>query len=196
MKKKIILASTSRYRAALLSRLKLPFEAASPDVDEAPAAAEVPADTARRLAMAKAVSIAALHRGAPVVVIGSDQVADLDGQQIGKPGTAARAREQLRTMRAKTVVFHTALTVIDCATGEVQSDLVATEVAFRNYTDAEIDNYLRREDALDCAGSAKSEGLGAALIDRMRSDDPTALVGLPLLALNRMLANAGIHALA
>jgi septum formation protein len=195
LKKKIILASTSRYRAELLSRLKLAFGVESPSADEAPLAGETPAATALRLAEAKARNVAALRHGQAAVVIGSDQVADLDGQQIGKPGTRERAREQLRAMRAKTVIFHTAVAVIDCANGEMQSEVVATNVTFRDYSDAEIENYLDRENALDCAGSAKSEGLGAALILRMRSDDPTALIGLPLLALHRMLANAGIEVL-
>lgn len=195
LKKKIILASTSRYRAELLSRLQLAFDVASPSVDEKPLAGEAPAATALRLAEAKARNVAAPLGGQAVVVIGSDQVADLDGRQIGKPGTRERAREQLSDMRAKTVIFHTAVAVIDCANGEMQSEIVATKVTFRDYSDAEIENYLDRENALDCAGSAKSEGLGAALILRMRSDDPTALVGLPLLVLHRMLANADVEVL-
>jgi septum formation protein len=195
LKKKIILASTSRYRAELLARLQLPFDVAKPHVDETPLSGENPATTAARLAMAKATNVAAAHAHRQVIVIGSDQVADLNDVQIGKPGTRERAHEQLRDMRAQTVIFHTALAVIDCTDGYQQSAIVATEVTFRNYGDAEIAYYLDHEDALDCAGSAKSEALGAALISRMRSDDPTALVGLPLLALHQMLINVGVSVL-
>ncbi len=195
LKKKIILASTSRYRAELLTRFQLPFDVAKPQVDETPRPGELPAKTALRLAQAKAANVASDYAGQLILVIGSDQVAELNGLHIGKPGTKERAREQLRSMRAQTVIFHTALSLIDCGDGNQQSEIVTTDVTFRDYTDAEIENYLARENALDCAGSAKSEALGAALISKMRSDDPTALIGLPLLMLHQMLANVGVSVL-
>ncbi len=194
LKKKIILASTSRYRAELLARLQLAFETARPDVDETPLPEETPASTALRLAHLKAHSIAT--RFPQSLIIGSDQVADLDGRQIGKPGTRERARAQLVSMRGRTLVFHTALALLDAASGREQSRIVPTTVRFRTYSDVEIENYLDRESALDCAGSAKSEGLGAALIASMTSEDPTALIGLPLLALIDMLTAEGVQVLA
>ena len=194
MKKKIILASTSRYRAELLGRLQLTFDTVRPDADETPLAGETPAATALRLAVLKAHSVAS--RFPETLIIGSDQVADLGGSQIGKPGTRERASAQLRSMRGQTLVFHTALALLDATSGRVQSRIVPTIVKFRIYSDAEIETYLDRESALDCAGSAKSEGLGAALIASMASDDPTALIGLPLLALVDMLAAEGVKVLA
>lgn len=194
LKKKIILASTSRYRAELLHRLKIPFTACKPDTDESPLAQETPPQTARRLSLAKARSVAADHPGA--LIIGSDQVAELDGHPIGKPGTYDAARQQLQTMRAKSLVFHSGIALINTDSGGTQSSIVATNVRFRNYSDAEIEHYLDNEDAIDCAGSAKSEGLGIALIESMQSDDPTALVGLPLIALCSMLGKEGYVVLA
>lgn len=187
MKKKIILASTSPYRAELLRRLRLPFEASRPDTDESPLPDERPAATALRLSIAKATSLASRFPGA--LIIGSDQVADLDGAAIGKPGTPERAREQLRAMRGRSLVFHSGIALMNGATGAIQSRVVPTTVRFRQYADHEIERYLELEPALDCAGSAKSEGLGIALIASMDSVDPTALVGLPLIALAEMLRN-------
>jgi septum formation protein len=186
LKKKIVLASTSRYRAELLARLQINFETAKPDCDEAPLTGEKPAETAVRLALAKALSVKDAFPNA--LIIGSDQVAELRGLPIGKPGTRSRARAQLQEMRGNQVTFHTGIAVVD-TTGKEKSitRLVPTSVTFRNVSDDEIDAYLDREDALDCAGSAKSEGLGIALISSMTSDDPTALVGLPLIALTDVL---------
>ena len=194
MKKKLILASTSRYRSELLSRLQLAFDTARPDADETPLAGETPAATALRLAILKARSVAA--RCPDTLIIGSDQVAELNGSPIGKPGTRERASEQLRNMRGQTMVFHTAVALLDASSGREHSRIVPTTVKFRTYSDAEIATYLDRESALDCAGSAKSEGLGAALIASMASNDPTALIGLPLLALIDMLEAEGVKVLA
>ena len=184
----LILASGSRYRAELLSRLGLPFETVSPDVDESPRPGESCDGLARRLARAKAEAVLARHPGA--WVLGSDQVADLDGTPLGKPGTRERAREQLKRLSGRTVVFHTAVCLL--AGGRVHEALVPTEVAFRPLSDDEIERYLDRENALDCAGSAKSEGLGIALLERLTGDDPTALVGLPLATVAAMLRAEGV----
>ena len=189
----VVLGSTSRYRRELLSRLHLPFEVAAPDVDETPQTGESPRDLALRLALAKARAVAARHPQA--VVIGSDQVADLDGQPLGKPGQHARAVQQLRQMRGQTVVFQTALAVVCLASGFEQVDLAAVRVQFRDLTDEEIENYLQIEKPYDCAGSAKSEGLGIALLESIDNDDPTALVGLPLIRTARMLRAAGVQLL-
>jgi septum formation protein len=186
----LILGSTSRYRRELLERLHLPFQVEAPQVDETPMAGEQPEALARRLALAKARAVAARHPNA--VVIGSDQVADLDGEPLGKPGTHERAVEQLRRMRGRTVVFQTALSVVCQASGFEASDLAAVQVRFRALSDAEIETYLRLEQPYDCAGSAKSEGLGIALLDSIDNDDPTALVGLPLIRTARMLRAAGL----
>jgi septum formation protein len=186
----LILGSTSRYRRELLARLHLPFEVAAPHVDETPQVGERPEALARRLALAKARAVAARHPQA--VVIGSDQVADLDGEPLGKPGTHERAVAQLRRMRGRTVIFQTALSVVCQASGFEMSDLAAVKVRFRALTDAEIETYLRREEPYDCAGSAKSEGLGIALLESIDNDDPTALVGLPLIRTARMLRAAGL----
>jgi septum formation protein len=200
LKIKIILASTSRYRADLLKRLQIPFDVAKPAIDESPHAGESPADTALRLAIAKALAVAdAPNQTADTLIIGSDQVADLNGKQLGKPSTRENAILQLQAMRGQTVIFHTAVALVHAGSRrplQVNSRIVPTEVTFRDYSDREIENYLDREDALDCAGSAKSEGLGAALIARMKSDDPTALIGLPLLALMDMLAEENVRVLA
>jgi septum formation protein len=189
----VVLGSTSRYRRELLSRLHLPFEVAAPDLDETPQAGESPRDLALRLALAKARAVAMRHPEA--VVIGSDQVADLDGEPLGKPGTHERAVQQLRRMRGRTVVFQTAVAVVCLATGFEQVDLAPVRVRFRDLSDEEIERYLRTEQPYDCAGSAKSEGLGIALLESIENDDPTALVGLPLIRTTRLLRAAGVPVL-
>ncbi len=190
----LILGSTSRYRRELLARLRLPFEVVSPQVDETPMPGEAPAALALRLALAKAHAVAALHPHA--VVIGADQVADLDGQAIGKPGTHERAVAQLRLMSGRVVVFQTALAVVRHDAGFAQVELAPVRVHFRTLGDEEIERYLQLEQPYDCAGSAKCETLGIALLDAIASDDPTALVGLPLIRTCRMLRAAGIDVLA
>jgi septum formation protein len=189
----LVLGSTSRYRRELLSRLAVPFEVAAPEVDETPLAGEAPLALAQRLALAKAHAVAAKFPQA--VVIGSDQVADLHGEPLGKPGTHERAVAQLRSMRGQTVIFQTALAVVCQATGFVQQDVAQVNVLFRDLSDDEIENYLRAEQPYDCAGSAKSEGLGIALLERIDSDDPTALIGLPLIRTARMIRAAGVRLL-
>ena len=189
----LILGSTSRYRRELLERLRLPFEVHAPDVDETPRPGETPAALAQRLALAKAQAVSAAHPDA--VVIGSDQVADLDGEPIGKPGTHDRAVAQLRAMRGRSVVFQTAVAVVRASTGYTGSALVPVTVRFRDLNDAEIEHYLRTEQPYDCAGSAKCETLGIALLNAIESDDPTALVGLPLIRTSALLRAAGIDPL-
>ena len=189
----LILGSTSRYRKELLTRLRIPFETASPDVDETPHSNESPKDLALRLALAKARAVALKYPEA--VVIGSDQVADLEGTPLGKPGNHANAILQLQRMRGKTVIFQTALSVVCIATGYERTDLAEVKVKFRNLSDAEIESYLRAEEPYDCAGSAKSEGLGIALLESIDNDDPTALVGLPLIRTARLLRQAGVKLL-
>ena len=189
----LILGSTSRYRRELLARLVVPFDVASPQVDETPQPGENPATLALRLALAKARDVAQRHPQA--VVIGSDQVADLHGEPLGKPGTHERAVAQLQRMRGQTVIFQTALAVVCLETGFEQSEIAAVRVVFRDLSDAEIENYLRAEQPYDCAGSAKSEGLGIALLERIDNDDPTALVGLPLIRTCRMIRAAGVQLL-
>ena len=189
----LILGSTSKYRRALLSRLRIPFDCIPPEVDETPLAGETPRDLALRLALAKAKAVAALQPDA--VVIGSDQVADLNGEPLGKPGNFERATAQLKAMRGQTVIFQTALAVVCKSTNFEQVDISAVRVVFRNLTDDEITTYLLAEEPYDCAGSAKSEGLGIALLERIDSDDPTALVGLPLIRTAKMIAAAGIKIL-
>lgn len=184
---KIVLASTSPYRKELLSRLKIPFEVASPDVDESPFEGESPEQTAYRLAIAKAQAVGKTFPNA--LIIGSDQVATLDGEQIGKPHTHENATRQLRTMRGKTVTFHTALCLFNSATGNFQAKVIPFMVKFRELDDEEIERYLVKEQPYNCAGSAKSEGLGIALIEKMTGDDPNALIGLPLIALVEMFKN-------
>ena len=188
--RRLVLGSTSRYRRELLQRLSIPFEVAAPDVDETPRSGESPRDLACRLALAKAHAVAALHPDA--IVIGSDQVADLGGEPLGKPGTHERAVAQLQRMRGQTVVFQTAVAVVCQATGFAQVDIAPVEVRFRALDDAEIERYLQAETPYDCAGSAKSEGLGIALLESIHNDDPTALVGLPLIRTCRMLRAAGV----
>ncbi|MES2360517.1 MAG: Maf family nucleotide pyrophosphatase [Pseudomonadota bacterium] len=190
----LVLGSTSPYRRELLQRLHIPFEVAAPEVDETPLADETPRALAQRLALAKARAVARAFPHA--VVIGSDQVADLHGLPLGKPGNHERATAQLRQMRGQTVVFQTAVAVVCLDSGFEASDLAAVEVIFRDLTDGEIENYLRAEQPYDCAGSAKSEGLGIALLEAINSDDPTALVGLPLIRTCRMIQAAGITLLA
>ena len=190
----LILGSTSRYRRELLERLRLPFDVVAPQVDEAPLPGEAPAVLAARLAMAKARAVSAAHPNA--VVIGSDQVADLDGEAIGKPGSHERAVAQLRRMRGRSVVFHTAVSVVCKASGFAGSALVPVTVRFRDLSDAEIEHYLCTEQPYDCAGSAKCETLGIALLTAIDSDDPTALVGLPLIQTCALLRQAGIDPLA
>ncbi|HCX81631.1 MAG: septum formation protein Maf [Curvibacter sp. RIFCSPHIGHO2_12_FULL_63_18] len=188
--RQLVLGSTSAYRRELLQRLRVPFTVAAPDVDETPQPGETPLALARRLALAKARAVAAQHPDC--VVIGSDQVADLDGEPLGKPGTHERAVAQLKKMRGKTVVFQTAVAVVCQASGFQQEDVAPVRVVFRDLSDAEIENYLRAETPYDCAGSAKSEGLGIALLASIDNDDPSALVGLPLIRTSRMLRAAGI----
>lgn len=186
----LILGSTSRYRRELLQRLRLDFDVAAPEVDETPQPGETPRALAQRLALAKARAVAA---GAPnAVVIGADQVADLNGLPLGKPGNHERAVAQLRQMRGQTVVFQTAVAVVCLHSGFEQQSLAAVSVKFRDLSDEEIENYLRAEQPYDCAGSAKSEGLGIALLDAIDSDDPTALIGLPLIRTCKMLQAAGV----
>ena len=189
----LILGSTSRYRREMLQRLRIPFEVRAPHVDETPAVGEAPAALALRLAIAKARVVAKLHPNA--VVIGSDQVADLDGTPIGKPGTHAKATEQLRAMRGKAVVFQTAVAVVSLARNYEGSALVPVTVRFRALSNAEIEHYLQAEQPYDCAGSAKSEALGIALLSAIESDDPTALVGLPLIKTCELLRAAGVDPL-
>ena len=186
----LVLGSTSVYRRALLERLRIPFTVVAPEVDEATLAGETPEQTAIRLALAKAHAVA--RSWGDSVVIGSDQVADLHGEAIGKPGNFERARSQLQRMSGQTVVFHTAVAVVCQAQQFVAQAVVPVRVRFRTLTDAEITHYLLAETPYDCAGSAKSEGLGIALLERIDNSDPSALVGLPLIETARMLRAAGI----
>ncbi len=190
MSPKLILASTSPYRRELLARLGLPFETANPRTDETPLPGETPENTALRLAEAKARAVAAAHPDA--LIIGSDQVAVADGRVFGKPGDHARAVEQLHSLSGKTVNFFTGLCLLNAATGNCQVGGVPTLVTFRTLQDDEIERYLTREQPYNCAGAAKSEGLGISLLHSMRGDDPNALVGLPLIALCDMLRAEGV----
>ncbi len=190
---RLLLASSSAYRQELLSRLRIPFDAISPDIDETPIPGETPPDTALRLALAKAEAVASQVGAA--LVIGSDQVATLDGAHIGKPGNHANALAQLQRMRGREVLFHTAICLLDDRPGaahRIQIENVQTSVRFRDLPDEELDAYLRIEQPYDCAGSAKNEALGIAILESIRSDDPTALTGLPLIAVTRMLRTAGV----
>ena len=191
--RQLLLGSTSPYRRELLARLRIPFEVAAPEVDETAHPNETPKQLACRLAMAKARAVAA--RFPSHVVIGSDQVADLDGLALGKPGDHARAVLQLQQMRGQTVVFQTAVAVVCRESGFAQMDLAQVQVKFRELSDAQIEAYLLAEMPYDCAGSAKSEGLGIALLERIDNDDPSALVGLPLIRTCRMLEAAGVRVL-
>jgi len=191
--RQLLLGSTSPYRRELLARLRIPFEVAAPEVDETAYPSETPKQLACRLAMAKARAVA--ERFPSHVVIGSDQVADLDGLALGKPGDHARAVLQLQQMRGQTVVFQTAVAVVCRESGFAQMDLAQVQVKFRELSDAQIEAYLLAEMPYDCAGSAKSEGLGIALLERIDNDDPSALVGLPLIRTCRMLEAAGVRVL-
>ncbi|MGB2902668.1 MAG: Maf family nucleotide pyrophosphatase [Candidatus Dechloromonas phosphoritropha] len=190
MSQTLILASTSPYRRELLDRLGLPFEVASPQTDESRILGEGPQAMALRLAEAKARAVASAHPDA--LIIGSDQVATVDGLIYGKPGSHERTAEQLRTLSGKTVNFYTGLCLYNARTGVVEVCGVPTLVTFRDLTEEEIERYLRRESAYDCAGSARSEGLGIALLSRIAGDDPSALIGLPLIALCTLLRNHGV----
>lgn len=187
---RLVLASTSPYRRELLARLQIPFEAVAPEADETALPGETPAETAERLAEAKARAVAV--RFPTHLIIGSDQVAHIGEQRFGKPGTRDKAIAQLRAMSGKSIVFHTGLCLLNTATGRMHLRGIPTEVGFRELADAEITRYLDREDALNCAGSARSEGLGIALMEYMRGDDPNALIGLPLIALADMLRAEGV----
>jgi len=189
----LILGSSSRYRRELLERLRIPFAVVSPEVDETPLKGETPQALACRLALAKAQAVAEKHPHA--VVIGSDQVADLKGEPLGKPGSHARAVDQLQKMRGQIVVFQTAVSVVCLATHFEQTELAQIQVRFRDLSDAEIEAYLHAEKPYDCAGSAKSEGLGIVLLDAIHNDDPTALIGLPMIRTARLLRAAGMDLL-
>ncbi len=189
----VILGSTSTYRRELMNRLRIPFDVQAPEVDETARSDESSLQLAQRLALAKALAVA--QKFPESVVIGSDQVADLNGLALGKPGNFERATLQLRQMRGKTVVFHTAVAVVCHATGFAEQDCASVNVVFRDLSDAEITAYLLAETPYDCAGSAKSEGLGIALLSSIDSDDPTALVGLPLIRTCHMLRAAGVKLL-
>lgn len=188
---KIVLASTSPYRKQLLERLSLSFETARPETDESPQPGERPDALANRLALEKARAVANHHENA--LIIGSDQVAYIGDRIFGKPGTVENAQAQLREMSGKEIIFHTAVALINTDSNQVQCEGVETRVRFRNLTDDEIGRYITAEMPLDCAGSAKSEGLGISLLDALTGDDPTALIGLPLIALSRMLRNEGVQ---
>jgi septum formation protein len=191
--RRLVLASGSRYRKALLERLGLRFEAVSPQVDEAPLPQESPADTAQRLALLKAKALENSHRGA--LIIGADQVAASGGRRFGKPGNHDNAARQLRELSGKAVDFHTAVSLLDTANGQDQSRVVPCRVVFHPLNEQRIQSYLQKEKPYDCAGSAKAEGLGIALIERIETDDPTSLIGLPLIALSAMLERAGLAVL-
>jgi septum formation protein len=186
----LVLASSSPYRRELLERLRVPFSVARPDVDERPFAGESPRETAIRLAQAKARAVA--DAGGSALIIGSDQVASLQGAQIGKPGNRDAALGQLRAMRGHAVTFHTALCVLDAGSGSSEVDEVPTTVHFRQFTDTQAERYLDIDQPYDCAGSARIEALGISLVERVESSDPTALIGLPLIALVGMLKRAGL----
>lgn len=188
---KLVLASTSVYRKELLERLQHPFDTARPEIDETPLPGETPPATAERLAVEKARAVASAFPDA--LIIGSDQVAHLGSEIFGKPGSEARAVAQLQRMRGQTVSFHTALALFNTRTGRVLCESVPTQVRFRNLSDDEILRYVEKERPLDCAGSAKSEGLGISLLEALSGDDPTALIGLPLIALSRMLRAEGLQ---
>ncbi|MDP2759855.1 MAG: Maf family nucleotide pyrophosphatase [Sideroxyarcus sp.] len=189
--KTIVLASTSLYRSQLLSTLQIPFLTSAPEVDETPLPGENAQQTSFRLAELKARAVAPLFPYA--LIIGSDQVALLNGVQLGKPMTHENAVWQLQTMRGNTVIFHTALSLLDAATDQIQTEVIETSVKFRPLTDEKIERYLHKEQPYHCAGSAKSEGLGIALIERIEGSDPNALIGLPLIALVNMLEKQGVN---
>jgi septum formation protein len=191
--RKLVLASSSPYRRELLGRLGLAFESASPECDETPLAGEAPAATALRLSLAKARALQG--RFPDALIVGSDQIASSGGTLFAKPGTHENAARQLRALSGKGADFHTAVSVLDSRSGDVQSRVVACRVLFRTLDERRIERYLRREQPYDCAASAKAEGLGIALIARIETDDPTSLIGLPLIALSEMLERAGLPVL-
>ena len=191
MKQTLILASSSEYRRELLLKLQIPFSGISPHVDETALDGEKPHETALRLAQEKAKKIGADYPHA--LIIGCDQVATLDGEQLGKPLNHVNATKQLQKMRGREVTFHSALCLYNAATGNMQALVVPYVVRFRQLTDSQIENYLVKEQPYHCAGSAKSEGLGIALIERMIGEDPNALIGLPLIKLITMLQNENIN---
>lgn len=191
MNSTLILASSSIYRRELLTRLQLPFSCITPDVDESPLANELPQTTALRLAQVKAIKVGLSHPNA--LIIGCDQVATLDNMQLGKPLTHDNATKQLRLMRGREVIFHSALCLYNPVTLNMQAEVVPYIVTFRNLSDAQIENYLIKEQPYQCAGSAKSEGLGIAIIEKMTGEDPNALIGLPLIKLVSMLQNEGVN---
>ena len=193
MKQTLILASSSEYRRQLLQKLLIPFNSISPKIDETAQTGEKPHETALRLAQEKAKKIGAEYLHA--LVIGCDQVATLDGEQLGKPGNHNNATEQLKKMRGREVTFHSALCLYNAATGHMQAEVVPYLVRFRQLTDVQIESYLHKEQPYQCAGSAKSEGLGIALMERMIGEDPNALIGLPLIKLVTMLQNEGVEIL-
>jgi septum formation protein len=187
----IILASSSPYRRHLLERLGLPFQVVSPNVDETALAGESPAAMVERLALAKARTVAQQQQDA--LVIGADQVAVHGDKVVGKPRGPAQAREQLRQASGNSVTLYTGLALVNSDNGHSQSDVVPFRVVFRQLSDQEIDNYLQREQPYDCAGAVKAEGLGIALLQRLEGDDPSALIGLPLIRLVQMLAHEGVN---
>lgn len=189
MNKNLILASSSPFRRELLAHLQVPFTCISPDVDETPLPNELPQETALRLAQVKAKKVGTTHNA---LIIGCDQVATLDNQQLGKPLNHENATKQLRMMRGREVTFHSALCLYNAITQSMQAEVVPYVVKFRNLTDAQIESYLTKEQPYHCAGSAKSEGLGIAIIEKMTGDDPNALIGLPMIALVTMLQNEGL----
>ncbi len=189
----LVLASTSPYRRELLAKLGVPFETAAPDVDETPLPGELPDDTAQRLSVLKARAVA--EKFPDALIIGSDQVALLEGRQLGKPGTHENAVAQLQAMRGKTLEFHTALTLLNAKTGHTQTANIPVKLVMREYTDAQIEAYLHKDQPYNCCGSARSESLGIALIARYETEDPNALVGLPLIKLTEMLAHEGLDVL-
>ena len=193
MSAKLVLASTSRYRRTLLARLGLPFEVAAPNVDETPLPGESPSHTALRLAEAKARAVAEQFPNS--LIIGSDQVLLLEDEQLGKPGNFENAFKQLKKMQGKAMVFHTALCLFNSRSGQVQLRDIPTVIHLRPLTDVQIESYLKKEQPYDCAGSARSEGLGIALIARYDTADPNALIGLPLIALTEMLGHEGVDPL-
>lgn len=189
----LVLASTSPYRQELLARLGVPFETVAPKVDETPLPGELPDATAERLSLAKARAVVKQFPGA--LIIGSDQVALLEGRQLGKPGTHDKAVAQLQSMRGKALEFHTALTLLNALSGATQTATVPVRLVMRDYSDAQIEAYLKKDQPYNCCGSAKSESLGIGLIARFETEDPTALVGLPLIKLTEMLAREGLDVL-
>jgi len=191
--RRLILASTSRYRRELLERLRVPFEVAAPVFDETPLPGESPAATALRLSVGKARSLVPSFGGA--LIIGADQVASSAAGRLGKPGDHATALKQLRALSGKSAQFDTAVTLLDAASGKHESHVAPCRVTFRPLNEEMIERYLRKEQPYDCAGSAKAEGLGIALIERIETDDPTSLIGLPLIALSAMLGRAGMPVL-